>query len=59
MSILDIHPTEQMGQEIMLDHVTGIVIGETTVIEDGAAILHAVTLDGKEVIINTGSVVLE
>ena len=30
----------------MLDHATGIVIGETTVVEDDVSILHAVTLGG-------------
>ena len=59
MPILETHPTAQIGQEIMLDRVTGIVIRETTAIEDETAILHTVTLDGKGVIINTGSIVLE
>jgi serine O-acetyltransferase len=30
----------------MLDHATGIVVGETAVIEDDVSILHAVTLGG-------------
>ena len=30
----------------MLDHATGIVIGETAVVEDDVSILHAVTLGG-------------
>ena len=30
----------------MLDHATGIVVGETSVIEDNVSILHEVTLGG-------------
>ena len=30
----------------MLDHATGVVVGETTVIEDDVSILHSVTLGG-------------
>ena len=30
----------------MLDHATGIVVGETAVIEDDVSILHSVTLGG-------------
>ena len=43
---VDIHPAAQVGSGIMLDHATGIVIGETTVVEDDVSILHAVTLGG-------------
>ena len=35
-----------MGEGIMLDHATGIVIGETSVIEDNVSILQQVTLGG-------------
>ena len=30
----------------MLDHATGIVVGETAIIEDDVSILHSVTLGG-------------
>ncbi|MCV6627179.1 MAG: serine O-acetyltransferase, partial [Cellvibrionaceae bacterium] len=43
---VDIHPAAQVGQGIMLDHATGIVIGETAVIEDNVSIMQAVTLGG-------------
>lgn len=47
----DIHPAAKIGSAIMLDHASGIVIGETTVIEDNVSILQDVTLGGtgKEV----------
>lgn len=43
---VDIHPAAQMGKGIMLDHATGIVIGETAVVEDDVSIMQAVTLGG-------------
>ena len=44
---VDIHPAAQIGHGIMIDHATGIVIGETAVVEDDVSILHAVTLGGS------------
>ncbi|MEZ5560400.1 MAG: serine O-acetyltransferase [Pseudomonadales bacterium] len=48
---VDMHPAARIGSGLMLDHATGIVIGETAVIEDDVSILHSVTLGGtgKEV----------
>lgn len=43
---VDIHPACVMGQGIMFDHATGIVIGETTVIDDNVSIMQQVTLGG-------------
>jgi serine O-acetyltransferase len=43
---VDIHPAAQIGRGVMLDHATGIVIGETTVVEDNVSILQNVTLGG-------------
>ena len=43
---LDIHPAARIGKGIMIDHGTGVVIGETAVIEDGVSLLHGVTLGG-------------
>ena len=43
---VDIHPAATIGKGIMLDHATGIVIGETTVVEDDVSIMQAVTLGG-------------
>lgn len=43
---VDIHPAAKIGQGIFLDHATGIVIGETTVIDDDVSILQDVTLGG-------------
>jgi serine O-acetyltransferase len=43
---VDIHPAARIGRGIMLDHATGIVIGETAVVEDEVSIMQTVTLGG-------------
>ncbi len=43
---VDIHPAARIGRGIMLDHATGIVIGETAVVEDDVSIMQDVTLGG-------------
>jgi serine O-acetyltransferase len=43
---VDIHPAAQLGRGIMIDHATGVVIGETAVVEDDVSMLHDVTLGG-------------
>ncbi len=43
---VDSHPAAQIGSGIMLDHATGIVIGETAVVEDNVSIMQSVTLGG-------------
>ncbi|MBX2807308.1 MAG: serine O-acetyltransferase [Cellvibrionaceae bacterium] len=43
---VDIHPATRIGKGIMLDHATGIVIGETAVVEDNVSIMQSVTLGG-------------
>lgn len=42
----DIHPAAKVGRGLFFDHATGIVVGETAVIEDDVSILHGVTLGG-------------
>ncbi len=42
----DIHPGARLGSGLFLDHATGLVVGETAVIEDNVSILHGVTLGG-------------
>ncbi|WGE33416.1 serine O-acetyltransferase [Actinobacillus genomosp. 1] len=43
---VDIHPAARLGCGIMFDHATGIVVGETAVIENDVSILQGVTLGG-------------
>ncbi len=43
---VDIHPAATLGYAIMLDHATGLVIGETAVVGNNVSILQSVTLGG-------------
>lgn len=43
---VDIHPAARIGKGVMLDHATGIVVGETAVVEDCVSIMQSVTLGG-------------
>lgn len=43
---VDIHPAARIGRGIMIDHATGLVIGETAVVEDDVSLMHGVTLGG-------------
>ena len=43
---VDIHPAATIGKGVMFDHATGIVVGETAVVEDNVSILQNVTLGG-------------
>ena len=44
---VDIHPAAQIGRGVMVDHATGVVIGETAVVGDQVSLLHGVTLGGN------------
>lgn len=41
---IDIHPGAKIGKNLFMDHGTGIVIGETTVVGDNVKIYQGVTL---------------
>lgn len=43
---VDIHPAARIGQSVFIDHATGVVIGETAVLEDEVSLLQGVTLGG-------------
>lgn len=43
---VDIHPAARTGKGIFIDHGTGIVVGETAVIDDDVSMLQGVTLGG-------------
>ena len=43
---IDIHPGAQIGRRVFIDHGVGVVIGETTIIEDDVLIYQGVTLGG-------------
>ncbi|MGO1164515.1 serine O-acetyltransferase [Brucella sp. C7-11G] len=43
---VDIHPAARLGVGIFFDHATGIVVGETSTIDDDVSVLQNVTLGG-------------
>ena len=68
---IEIHPGAIIGQNFFIDHGTGVVIGETTIIKDNVMLYHGVTLGGtgkdtgkrhptivNNVIIGAGSIIL-
>jgi serine O-acetyltransferase len=68
---VDIHPAAQLGKGCFIDHATGVVIGETAVVDENVSMLHGVTLGGtgkergdrhpkirRGVLISTGAKVL-
>lgn len=44
---IDIHPGAQIGTHFFIDHGTGVVIGETTIIGEHVKIYHGVTLGAR------------
>lgn len=44
---IEIHPQAKIGQNLFIDHGTGVVIGQTAIIGDNCTIYHGVTLGGK------------
>ena len=44
---IDIHPGAQIGENFFIDHGTGVVIGETSVIGNGVRLYQGVTLGAK------------
>lgn len=44
---IDIHPGAKIGESFFIDHGTGVVIGETTVIGNNVRLYQAVTLGAK------------
>lgn len=68
---IEIHPGAKIGKGILIDHGSGVVIGETAEVGDGCTIYQGVTLGGtgkhtgkrhptigKNVIVGTGAKVL-
>jgi serine O-acetyltransferase len=51
---IDIHPGAKIGEYFSIDHGTGVVIGETTVIGKHVSLYKGVTLGAKKFIIDDG-----
>ncbi len=46
LTAIEIHPGAEIGRRFVIDHGTGVVIGETAVVGDDVTLYHAVTLGG-------------
>ncbi len=46
---IDIHPGASIGQRFFIDHGTGVVIGQTTVIGDGVTVYQGVTIGARNI----------
>ena len=44
---IEIHPACFIGKRLLIDHGSGVVIGETAIIGDDCTIFHGVTLGGR------------
>ena len=51
---IEIHPAAKIGKNLFIDHGMGVVIGETSEIEDNVTLYHSVTLGGISPSINSG-----
>jgi len=50
---IEIHPAAKIGKNFFIDHGMGVVIGETSEIEDNVTLYHSVTLGGISPSINS------
>ena len=50
LTSIEIHPAACIGSRVFIDHGTGVVIGETTIIEEDVLIYQGVTLGGVSLI---------
>jgi len=46
---VSIEPRAQIGKRVFIDHGMGVVIGETSIIEDDVVMLHGVTLGSRHI----------
>ena len=46
VTAIEIHPAAVIGRRFVIDHGTGVVIGETSIIGDDVTLYHSVTLGG-------------
>ena len=46
VTAIEIHPAAQIGRRFVIDHGTGVVIGETSIVGDDVTLYHSVTLGG-------------
>ena len=55
VTAIEIHPGAKIGRRFVIDHGTGVVIGETSIVGDDVTLYHSVTLGGTSPAIDSGS----
>ncbi len=53
VTAIEIHPAAVIGRRFVIDHGTGVVIGETSIIGDDVTLYHSVTLGGISPSVNS------
>ena len=46
LTLIEIHPGAQIGKRFVIDHGSGVVIGETAIVGHDCVVYHGVTLGG-------------
>ncbi|HIM25830.1 MAG TPA: serine O-acetyltransferase [Rhodospirillales bacterium] len=46
VTAIEIHPGAEIGRRFVIDHGTGVVVGETAIVGDDVTLYHSVTLGG-------------
>ncbi len=46
VTAIEIHPGAEIGRRFVIDHGTGVVVGETSIVGDDVTLYHSVTLGG-------------
>lgn len=54
VTAIEIHPAAEIGRRFVIDHGTGVVIGETSIVGDDVTLYHSVTLGGTSPAIDSG-----
>ncbi len=55
VTAIEIHPGAEIGRRFVIDHGTGVVIGETSIVGDDVTLYHSVTLGGTSPAVDSGS----
>ncbi|NQV83780.1 MAG: serine O-acetyltransferase [Rhodospirillales bacterium] len=55
ITAIEIHPGAEIGRRFVIDHGTGVVIGETSIIGNDVTLYHSVTLGGTSPAVDSGS----
>ncbi|MEE2698608.1 MAG: serine O-acetyltransferase [Pseudomonadota bacterium] len=59
VTAIEIHPGAEIGRRFVIDHGTGVVVGETAIVGDDVTLYHSVTLGGTSPAVDSGSQVGE